>query len=193
MAHRKVRDGRHQHLLVRRGQPWLLDPHPALDRGRRVRLPRGPPPLVQLRPVRRHLQDLRHHLRPERARAGRQGEQRRADRVTRVCLLSRLSTTRIGRMKEGLAIRIYAGRRGGHVRLSVRPARECARSADRLSSLESSCPLFLFRFLQGVQAMLACNHARCTLVHGAMRWCRVGAAAGERGPGPSAGCPMCVG
>mmetsp|Transcript_27282 Transcript_27282/g.69391 ORF Transcript_27282/g.69391 Transcript_27282/m.69391 type:complete len:221 (-) Transcript_27282:282-944(-) len=55
----QVRDGRHQHILLRCRQPRLLHPHPTLDRGRRLRLPRGPPPLIQLRPICGHQQDLR--------------------------------------------------------------------------------------------------------------------------------------
>mmetsp|Transcript_41172 Transcript_41172/g.133475 ORF Transcript_41172/g.133475 Transcript_41172/m.133475 type:complete len:421 (+) Transcript_41172:561-1823(+) len=65
-ADRQARDGRHEHLLVRRRQPRLLDPHPPLRRGGRLRLPRGPPPVLQHGPVRGHVDDLRDDRRGQR-------------------------------------------------------------------------------------------------------------------------------
>mmetsp|Transcript_2753 Transcript_2753/g.8581 ORF Transcript_2753/g.8581 Transcript_2753/m.8581 type:complete len:289 (-) Transcript_2753:217-1083(-) len=76
-ADRQARDGRHEHLLVRRRQPRLLDPHPPLRRGGRLRLPRGPPPVLQHGPVRGHVDDLRDDRRGQRG-ARRPGVVRRA-------------------------------------------------------------------------------------------------------------------
>merc|ERR1712205_235682 len=82
--HRQVRDRRHRHLLLRRGQPRLLHPHPPLHRCRRLRLPGGPPPVLQLRPVRRDPQDLPDLHRRVHPAEGDGGVQRRAGGVNYV-------------------------------------------------------------------------------------------------------------
>jgi len=57
--HGRLRDRRHQHVLVRRRGPRLLRPHPARHGRRGLRLPRGPPPGVERRPVPRDRAPLR--------------------------------------------------------------------------------------------------------------------------------------
>ena len=55
--HRPPRDGAVEQVLLRRVRPWGVDPHPAAGPQGRPRLPRGPPPERQHRPVRRHPPD----------------------------------------------------------------------------------------------------------------------------------------
>ena len=61
--HRQARDRPVEQVLLRRVEPWRLDPHPVAGRARRQGLRRGPSPERQLRSVHRHASHPRDRLR----------------------------------------------------------------------------------------------------------------------------------